>query len=98
MDQAFLAHDSAEVEAAVRDNHELLVNIGVVPDKIQRFIQELNAFAISAKICGAGAVQGDHAGAVLAIGKNKEALETLCRRYHYDMSPVEVANIGLHIA
>ena len=98
MDQAFLAHDSAEVEAAVRDNHELLVKIGVVPDKVQRFIQELNAVCISAKICGAGAVQGDQAGAVLAIGKNKEALEAICRRYHYDLSPVEAANMGLHIA
>ena len=55
-----------EVEAAVRENneglmrsllrenHRLLCRIGVVPEKVQRFVSDVEAAGGSAKICGAG--------------------------------------------
>ena len=67
-------------------------------ERVQKFISLVEDTGGAAKICGAGATRGDNAGAVLVVGKNKEALEIICNRYHYDMSPVEPAGAGLHLA
>lgn len=97
MDRAMQENDIAEVQAAVRDNHELLVQIGIVPNKVQQFINELSQHKLAGKVCGAGAVQGDAAGAVLVIGEDKNALQKICQQYQYEMSAVQPAEQGLHI-
>lgn len=67
-DQALQANDYLQMQACMRENHRLLVNIGVVPLRIQAFIQALEAEGAAAKICGAGAIKGDRAGALLVLG------------------------------
>lgn len=57
--------DSTDPAQALRRNHRLLCHIGVVPPAAQRFVAALEARGASAKICGAGAVRGDHGGIVL---------------------------------
>lgn len=62
---ALKAQASADIAAAVRRNHRLLCDIGVVPQPIQQLIARLEAQGASAKISGAGAVAGEGAGLVL---------------------------------
>ena len=82
----------------IRENHRLLSDIGVVPKKVKQFIEEVQAVGAAAKICGAGSIRGDRAGAVLVVHDDAEVLRTVCQRYHYTIESVEVASQGLHVA
>lgn len=57
--------DIREIKKLIQENHKLLNSIRVVPDKINSFIKELEDADCAAKVCGAGAVKGNKAGAVL---------------------------------
>lgn len=50
---------------AIRENHCLLCQIGVVPETVQDDISQIEACGGSAKVCGAGSVTGHEAGVVL---------------------------------
>lgn len=63
-----LDHAPADLPALVRENHRLLCRIGVVPERVQALIAELEAAGAGAKVCGAGSVAGDQAGVVLVCG------------------------------
>src|SRR5579872_7137709 len=56
MDQALQNQDYKNFHTSIRENHRLLKEIGVVPEKVQRFIAELEEQGGAGKICGAGAV------------------------------------------
>jgi len=56
--------ERARLHEAVQTNHVLLRKIGVVPDRVNALIRELNRHG-AAKISGAGSVRGDNAGMVL---------------------------------
>lgn len=51
----------------VRDYEGSLEDIGVVPARVQATIREIECAGGAAKICGAGAIHGDSAGALLVI-------------------------------
>lgn len=55
---------------AVRENHQLLTRLGVVPHPIARAITAIEASGGAAKICGAGSVRGAAAGTVLVLASN----------------------------
>lgn len=57
------------LKQCIKENHRLLSKIGVVPEKVQNLILELERQGFAAKITGAGAVKGDNAGVVLVIGE-----------------------------
>jgi hydroxymethylglutaryl-CoA synthase len=97
MDHALLANDVEETKQAVRDNHQLLVKIGVVPLKVQQFIADLEVLGHAAKICGAGSVKGDQAGAVMVVAEDTDQLTAVCERYHYDWTPVVAEERGVHV-
>lgn len=97
MDQALQNNQPAEVMRAIRANHKLLTQIGVVPVGVQQFIRELEAHSASAKICGAGAVAGNKAGMVLVMTDDPEPLQHICARYHYDLLPVMGESRGVHV-
>lgn len=71
----------------IRHNHQLLSKIGVVPQKVQRFIAEVEAGGGAAKICGAGSVRGDSAGAVL-VATHKDITD-LVNDYNYQHMSIQ---------
>ena len=90
--EAIQANDEQKVRWLVRENNRLLVAIGVVPERVQRFISDLEKTGASAKICGAGAVSGNAGGVVLVFA---DVLPTeLCSKYGYTVSPVRGDPLG----
>jgi mevalonate kinase len=81
----------------IRANHELLVEIGVVPLKIQKFIHDIEQMDGGAKICGAGAVTGNNAGMVLIAADDVPALHAICQKYSYEILPIAVESRGVHV-
>jgi mevalonate kinase len=96
MDQALQANNLIQTQEAIRDNHKLLTAIGVVPQSVQQFVTELENMQGSAKICGAGTVDGEKAGVMLAVTHDLDALAKICLRYHYSILPVEGEARGVH--
>jgi len=94
-DQALQVGDGAAMQVCIRENHRLLVNIGVVPPKIQAFIQALEQEGAAAKICGAGAVAGDNAGVVL-VASDRD-LSSITRDFGYTMQGVQGDAHGAHL-
>lgn len=97
MDAALQSKRLVDVQQCVRENHRLLLRLGVVPQKVQGFVADLEKLGAAAKICGAGATVGEGAGMVLAIAD--PALETeingASQRYGYEMFPVRGDTCGI---
>ncbi len=83
------------IQAAVRENHKLLCRIGVVPERVQQFVRDVEAAGGAAKTCGAGATRGANGGIVMVIAE-KPPIE-LCRRYEYTLSAVRGDPLGVRI-
>ncbi|WP_421862187.1 mevalonate kinase family protein [Motiliproteus sp.] len=63
--QALLAANPEQIHTSIRQNQRLLERIGVVPDRVQRLVRDLEQQGASAKVSGAGAVSGSRAGLLL---------------------------------
>lgn len=98
MDVAIQNQSMVELKQTIKTNHRLLTTIGVVPDKVQQFILDAEAIDAAAKICGAGAIAGDQAGAVLVAAENKNIITALCARYAYNIIPIAGEARGVHAA
>lgn len=98
MDLALRENAADKWQDAIRENHRLLTQIGVVPERVQQFIASVEASHGAAKICGAGAIAGDHAGAVLVSAEDKNNIITLCTRYGYEMLPIKGDARGVRAA
>lgn len=96
MDQALQTHSTQDMQQSIRDNHRLLSAIGVVPDKVRHFIADIESAAGAAKICGAGAIAGDHAGAVLCLIEDTSYLGALSERYGYEVIEISGETRGVH--
>jgi mevalonate kinase len=94
-EDALRTNNEQKIHWLVRENNRLLCEIGVVPEKVRRFIAEIEQWGGSAKICGAGAVGGDAGGVVTVLAD--EAPAELCRRYGYTVSPVRGDPLGTRI-
>src|SRR3990167_3825113 len=97
MDTAIQQQSLNALQAAIQHNHRLLVTIGVVPQKVQQFITQIEMSHGAAKICGAGAVAGEQAGAVWAMSNDTQALSALCQRFGYTLIPLQGEARGVHI-
>lgn len=95
LDQALLSRDIPEIKRMIRENHRLLMAIGVVPPRVQDFIQAIEAEGGAAKICGAGAVQGEKAGVVLVITENN--IDKIVSRFRYMPEPIQGDQRGTHL-
>ncbi len=67
----------------IQQNHRLLEKIGIVPEKVADFIENVEKQGGAAKISGAGAHKGNSAGMILTTGISKESLQNLCTQYRY---------------
>lgn len=82
------------IKEAIRQNNQLLIKLGVVPWKIQQCIQEIEQDGGAAKICGAGAISGDHAGIILCY--EGEHLQAICDKYQFELLKFSGGNLGAH--
>lgn len=96
IDVAMQKNNFNELQSLIRDNHTLLNRIGVVPNKVKQFIEEVESIGGAAKICGAGAVAGDHAGMVLVLINEKNQLTEIATRYHYQVMSIESESRGVY--
>lgn len=94
MDAAIGLQDLAEFQRAIQANHRLLVDIGVVPEKVQSFITAIEQSGGAAKICGAGAIRGDAAGIVLIAAETIP--QKICEQFGYQVEAIEGDRLGLH--
>ncbi len=95
LEQVLGNHDLESIIAGVRENHRLLVQIGVVPEKVQHFIAEIEKEGGAAKICGAGAVGGEKGGILWVITKTD--ISKLLRTFGYASYYVEGDQHGTRI-
>jgi len=72
IDKAWQQKNIQSLKQGIHANHQLLCHIGVVPEPVQHLINDLWQQGLAAKVCGAGAICGDHAGMVLVIGSQLE--------------------------
>jgi mevalonate kinase len=94
MDEAIAQQSLVAMQTSIRENHRLLTHIGVVPTRVQEFILAMEQAGHAAKICGAGAVAGEHAGIVLIVAEEKP--QEICHRFGYELEEVQGDARGLH--
>jgi mevalonate kinase len=95
MEKALASENQAEVLRLIRENNELLISIGVVPEKVQMFIEEIEKWGGAAKISGAGSTNG-HNGGIVLIYAEQPPVE-LCQKYNYPLIPVQGEPLGARI-
>lgn len=95
LEEAIRKNDMEEIRRHVRENNHLLARIGVVPEKVQRFIASIETSGGAAKIVGAGATRGDQGGMVLVI--SDQAPTALCGEYNYTITSVRGDPLGTRI-
>lgn len=95
MDKALQRDDLKAFQRAMRENHRLLSQIGVVPGRVADFVGEIEQAGAAAKICGSGAVTGDTAGMVVVA--SREAPADLCAKYGYELMTVRPDPLGVRL-
>ncbi|MAZ40247.1 MAG: mevalonate kinase [Legionellales bacterium] len=91
--QALNNSDIHALKNATKDNHRLLCQIGVVPEKIQNLIIQLENLGYAAKICGAGSISGNTAGMLMIIGENTP--QKFCEAHGYNVQTIQCDSDGL---
>ena len=86
LDQALQENDFLKIQESIRINHRLLDKVGVVPEKVNHFILDVEKLGAAAKVCGAGSVSGDAAGIVL-IASDID-VTTVAHQYGYQVIPI----------
>lgn len=101
LEKAMVLQNFLEVKRCVRENHRLLNHINVVPKKVASFIEAVEARGYAAKICGAGAVEGEQAGILWMVGDQDSEyshdLQDLLISYGYQMQTVQGDNHGTRV-
>lgn len=95
VEKAVRENNSVLMRSLIKENHRLLCRIGVVPQKVQQFVADVEAAGGAAKICGAGSVRGQNGGVVLVLADFMPT--ALAGKYGYKVSPVRGDPLGTRI-
>jgi mevalonate kinase len=95
VEKAVRENNSELMRSLLRENHRLLCRIGVVPQKVRQFIDDVETAGGAAKICGAGAISGQNGGVVLVLADFMPV--ALAAKYGYKVSPVRGDPLGTRI-
>ncbi|MEM6300503.1 MAG: GHMP kinase [Pseudomonadota bacterium] len=82
----------------LKENHQLLTRIGVVPAAAQRFIDEVERAGGAAKVSGAGSIRGDNAGIVLVYMPEDAQMHALMQKHpNMRWETLRMAPQGAHL-
>ena len=95
METALRENNLESIQAAVRENQRLLSHIGVVPQRVQDFVSDVEQWGAAAKVCGAGAVGGDKGGMVLVC--SEKAPVDICKKHGYNLVSVRGEPLGARV-
>jgi hydroxymethylglutaryl-CoA synthase len=95
MQQALNNNDLDNMHRAIRTNHQLLCELGVVPNTIASFVNAIEATGASAKICGAGSIKGNAAGALMIL--EPEKAQDVIKASAYTLSPLSFTQQGVQL-
>ncbi|CAM3687890.1 mevalonate kinase family protein [Parendozoicomonas haliclonae] len=96
LEQAFLCRDVGALKEYLFRNHQLLVDIGVVPGTVQRFVEDLRSrYNAVGKVSGAGAVFGEKAGFLLV--QSDEPVTELCQEYGFPVTRLQCDPLGVRL-
>ena len=95
LERALPGGNPAAVRALIRENHRLLVEIGVVPSRVAEFITAVESSGGAGKISGAGAVRGQAAGMVWVEANAPP--RGLCLDYGYRLLELEGETDGVRL-
>ncbi|MBI9020474.1 MAG: mevalonate kinase [Verrucomicrobia bacterium] len=95
VEKAVCDNNAVLMRSLLRENHKLLCRIGVVPQKVQQFVADVEAAGGAAKVCGAGSTRGQAGGVVLVLADFMPS--ALADRYGYKISPVRGDPLGTRI-
>ena len=95
LEHALTLDDTEALKTIIRQNHRLLVVLGVVPKKVQSFIHDIEQLGGAAKISGAGAIAGDTSGVLLVIASAKPC--ELAAKYGYNIIVAEGESLGARL-
>ena len=93
IERALFAENSQQLRYSIKENHHLLCRIGVVSQKVQDFINQIEKSGGAAKVCGAGSISGEKCGMVLAF---HEDINMLANQFGYDVMRTHTINKGSH--
>lgn len=94
MIDAWDKQDGITLKRLVNENQLLLEEIGIVPEKVKRFIKAAQQNGVAAKVCGAGSHLGEHSGFVLCL--SEQAPLELCNQYGYNCIAIHLNSEGSH--
>lgn len=95
LEKALRSNDRELFQRMIAENQRLLDRIGVVPEKVRRFVADIEAREGAAKVCGAGSVLGDKGGMVLVISEAPPV--ELAKQYGYELLSVRGDPLGARI-
>ncbi len=95
VEKAVRENNGVLMRSLIKENHRLLCRIGVVPQKVQQFVADVEMAGGAAKICGAGSVRGQNGGVVLVLSDFMPT--ALAGKYGYKVSPVRGDPLGTRI-
>jgi mevalonate kinase len=95
LDQALQNQQINTAKDCIRENQKLLHKIGVVPNKVNDFIVDIEKMGVAAKICGAGSIRGDHGGVILAL--SEDDLSPIAAKYGYIVTPIQIDTRGTRV-
>ncbi len=96
MTQAIHDEDEEKMRNSIKENERLLEKLGVVSDKVKKFIREIEELGGAAKISGAGGRKSG-SGIVICSHDKPQVIEQLAQKYGYPCVQTELGGKGVRI-